>query len=195
MNFKSKSVLSPRSVLAGAWLGALSLSLVACGGEADANADGDGADQPLPPTTENGSSDPEPGDGSPLGSPLPIDPAANPAGGTSLNLFELLETDECNAGWLPDDPPAGVTCAATFSGACFESDADACSCAGCSDACNVAESFPTQISCSSVPLGGCDYQVFDACFDTAQAACEAAGCELEGCAILESYPAQVRCSE
>lgn len=39
----------------------------------------------------------------------------------------------------------------------------------------------------------CPYRVSDACYDTSDAACAAAGCEPDRCRILESYPAQIRC--
>ena len=40
---------------------------------------------------------------------------------------------------------------------------------------------------------GCDFRVMGCCYESADAACTAAGCALSSCAILESYPAQVRC--
>ena len=39
----------------------------------------------------------------------------------------------------------------------------------------------------------CPYRVADLCYDTPEAACAAAGCAPDGCQILESYPAQIRC--
>ncbi|HTV25203.1 MAG TPA: hypothetical protein VMG12_41200 [Polyangiaceae bacterium] len=41
--------------------------------------------------------------------------------------------------------------------------------------------------------GRCDFVVGDACFDSAESACACAGCELDACVVLESYPAQIRC--
>lgn len=40
---------------------------------------------------------------------------------------------------------------------------------------------------------GCDFVVEDCCYDDAETACRIAGCAQDACAILESYPAQVRC--
>lgn len=40
---------------------------------------------------------------------------------------------------------------------------------------------------------GCLYEVAGCCYDTAQAACQAAGCEGKGCQVLESAPAQIVC--
>lgn len=39
----------------------------------------------------------------------------------------------------------------------------------------------------------CPFRVADLCYSTSEAACRAAGCEPDACAILESYPAQIRC--
>lgn len=39
----------------------------------------------------------------------------------------------------------------------------------------------------------CDFVVGDTCFDSAESACTAAGCALDSCVVLESYPAQIRC--
>jgi len=41
--------------------------------------------------------------------------------------------------------------------------------------------------------GRCDFVVGGACFDSAEGACACAGCELDECLVLESYPAQIRC--
>lgn len=41
--------------------------------------------------------------------------------------------------------------------------------------------------------GRCDFVVGDACFDSAESACACAGCELDRCLVLESYPAQISC--
>lgn len=40
---------------------------------------------------------------------------------------------------------------------------------------------------------GCLYEVAGCCYPDAAAACTAAGCESDGCQILESAPAQVVC--
>jgi hypothetical protein len=39
----------------------------------------------------------------------------------------------------------------------------------------------------------CDYRVGGYCFDTAEAACDCAGCDADACLVLESYPAQIAC--
>lgn len=41
----------------------------------------------------------------------------------------------------------------------------------------------------------CAYEHDGCCYDAAEAACAAAGCEGPKCIVLESYPAQVRCDE
>ena len=41
--------------------------------------------------------------------------------------------------------------------------------------------------------GPCDFVVGDTCFESAQSACMCAGCQLDECLVLESYPAQIRC--
>jgi hypothetical protein len=41
--------------------------------------------------------------------------------------------------------------------------------------------------------GRCDFVVDGACFDSAESACACAGCEMDRCVVLESYPAQVGC--
>lgn len=154
-------------------------------------------DQALPPNT--GAEPPEePAIEEPVVGGLPIDPNADPAGGTALNLNELLTEENCATGWLPNgaegpEAPEEKTCAATFRGICFTNDAKACECAGCgNDSCQIAESYPTQISCASIALG-CNFIWFDACFETAEQACDAAGCAAGKCVIAESFPAQVRC--
>lgn len=43
------------------------------------------------------------------------------------------------------------------------------------------------------PGARCDFIVGDACFDSAESACASAGCDVDGCLVLESYPAQIRC--
>ena len=42
---------------------------------------------------------------------------------------------------------------------------------------------------------GCAYEHDGCCYDAAEAACAAAGCEGPKCIVMESYPAQVRCDE
>ncbi len=141
----------------------------------------------------NGDANPGDGVGEPDVGGLPVDPNADPAGGTSLNLNELLETENCKAGWLPEDPESEPDCNATYSNICFEKSEDACACAGCADdACLIAESDPAQVSCEVETLG-CNFKWFDICYETAAEACEAAGCDEESCTILESFPAQVSC--
>lgn len=39
----------------------------------------------------------------------------------------------------------------------------------------------------------CSYEHGGCCYDTAAAACSAAGCPAERCNVLESYPAQISC--
>ncbi|HLV19222.1 MAG TPA: hypothetical protein VKZ49_00010 [Polyangiaceae bacterium] len=41
--------------------------------------------------------------------------------------------------------------------------------------------------------GGCDYRVDGRCYTDRDEACRAAGCDLNRCMILESYPMQIRC--
>lgn len=41
----------------------------------------------------------------------------------------------------------------------------------------------------------CSYEHGGCCYDSAGRACEAAGCADGQCAVLESYPAQIRCGE
>ncbi|MEN9577715.1 MAG: hypothetical protein RJA70_724 [Pseudomonadota bacterium] len=144
---------------------------------------GDGA------TGSDGSPEPEPGVGE-----LPVDPNADPFA-IHLNIDELLKQENCTTGWLPERTETTRTCAAVYSQVCFESDAEACACAGCADdSCQVAESFPTQVSCEGGPAG-CNFMWFDICFESAEEACDAAGCSLDKCKILESFPAQVSCDE
>lgn len=83
----------------------------------------------------NGSSDTPsstPGHGSDQGGGVDGSPAAN-----------------CEPGFAPNSDE-GV-CNATYAGMCFETDADACACAGCPidspAGCLVMESYPTQIRC------------------------------------------------
>jgi hypothetical protein len=40
---------------------------------------------------------------------------------------------------------------------------------------------------------GCAYEHDSCCYDDAEAACAAAGCEAAACTVLESHPAAVRC--
>lgn len=42
---------------------------------------------------------------------------------------------------------------------------------------------------------GCAYEHDGCCYDAAEPACAAAGCEGPQCIVMESYPAQVRCDE
>jgi hypothetical protein len=39
----------------------------------------------------------------------------------------------------------------------------------------------------------CDFIVDGSCFDSSASACACAGCSEDGCMVLESYPAQIRC--
>ena len=79
---------------------------------------------------------------------LPID-SGNAAGGTMLNIFDLMETEPCLGSWINDEGET-PNCNAVFRGLCFESDEAACTCAGCGDdSCLIAESFPTQVSCDT----------------------------------------------
>ncbi len=52
------------------------------------------------------------------------------------------------------------------------------------------------LACGGTQLStdDCDYREGESCYDTMSAACEAAGCSLEDCLALETYPAQVQCS-
>jgi hypothetical protein len=118
------------------------------------------------------------------------------------------DTAACSAGFDPNLERTR-TCNSTFRGRCFESDAEACACAGCTDNCLIAESYPTQVSCGSLPAptcaGGfnpntavdsedvCNFVVNGQCFESGEDACACAGCAEEQCVILESYPAQVGC--
>jgi hypothetical protein len=128
----------------------------------------------------------------------------DPNGSVSHTVPDGGDVNACDRGFAQD---AGGTrvCAATYGGKCFESDAFACQCAGCGDACVVAESYPTQISCS-IPercqagflrdRGGskkCNYTVNSLCFENGDDACTCAGCADGKCLSLESYPAMVRC--
>jgi hypothetical protein len=51
---------------------------------------------------------------------------------------------------------------------------------------------PVEPSSDGVPEN-CPFRVGDACYDTSEAACAAAGCAVDSCRILESYPARIRC--
>jgi hypothetical protein len=42
---------------------------------------------------------------------------------------------------------------------------------------------------------GCLYEVSGCCYDTPAQACAAAGCEEDGCRVMEVIPAQIRCDE
>lgn len=43
--------------------------------------------------------------------------------------------------------------------------------------------------------GDCSYEHGGCCYDSAAAACAAAGCAADRCNVMESYPAQIACSE
>ena len=123
------------------------LCATACGGAEDSDTDEGSVEQGTPNAQQESG---EVADEAqlPPAEGLPVDPnASGAAGGTALNLFELLEQDQCNTGWI-DDEGETPGCNAKFREVCFETNEEACECAGCgSDACLVAESFPTQISC------------------------------------------------
>jgi hypothetical protein len=103
--------------------------------------------------------------------------------------------------------PGDKVCNSTYKGLCFESDDEACACAGCGDQCSVADSYPSQVACPEAPrcVGGqdvpvsstdpCNFVVNGACFAASEAACACAGCAEDKCMILESYPAQIRCAD
>ncbi len=56
--------------------------------------------------------------------------------------------DPCADGFAQGDPNESRTCNATQAGVCFETDEQACACAGCPlRDCLIAESYPTQVSC------------------------------------------------
>lgn len=44
-------------------------------------------------------------------------------------------------------------------------------------------------------LGDCSYEHGGCCYDSAASACAAAGCASDRCNVMESYPAQIACSE
>lgn len=46
----------------------------------------------------------------------------------------------------------------------------------------------------SEPPADCPFRVADTCYPDADAACNAAGCALDSCRVMESYPAQVSCN-
>ncbi|MCA9637319.1 MAG: hypothetical protein KC420_14935 [Myxococcales bacterium] len=46
----------------------------------------------------------------------------------------------------------------------------------------------------AAPPSDCDYEVKGTCYKDQAAACEAAGCTPDNCAVLESYPMQIECS-
>ena len=169
--------------------------LSGCGGATDSDGPNSAADDLSKGSETDDSNTPVSSDSQglpPVSEPLPTDPNAA-AGGTSLNIEEMLKLPQCESGWLSGDPKTDEKCAATYNSICFETDEAACTCAGCAgDACAIAESYPTQISCSDNSLD-CNFRVFDICYETAEEACEAAGCSVDTCIIAESYPAQPSC--
>ncbi len=189
-SIRSRSLRNPS-----AWVPlVLAACLAACGGSSDADPgeeSGPGNGQGQPQTESEAPASPGL---PPAEDELPIDPnAGGSASGTSLNLFELLEQGQCEGGWI-DDEGETPNCNAKFSGACFESAAAACQCAGCPDACTAGDEVGAEIACEGQYLpGSCDFLVFDICYDDQDAACQAAGCQAGACSILESYPARVRC--
>lgn len=133
---------------------ALTLSALGCGGSSDVSEAAD--DTSAEGTTEGLDSDTVSTNNS--GQPsaqLPLDPNADSgnAAGSMLDPRELVEGDQCDSGWLQSEADPERECAATYGGLCFESNDNACTCAGCAeDACLILESYPTQIRCESVSL-------------------------------------------
>lgn len=136
----------------------------------------------------------------------PDDPVSNDGSGGAApgDPPELPGTPACAKGFSHENPGDKV-CRATHKGTCFESDAEACACAGCGADCIIAESFPTQVFCPEAQNAcssgtdqasagqKCDFAVKGLCFTSSEAACACAGCAEDKCMILESYPAQIRC--
>lgn len=138
--------------------------------------------------------------------------SSGPGGGTSGNAGGGTSGDPgaCAAGFDAGEAPDRV-CNSTHRGVCFESEAEACACAGCELAdCAIAESYPTQVFCQNTapepvcpgaldpdaPVSDtdpCNFVVNGVCFTAGDDACACAGCAPDRCLVLESYPAQVRC--
>ena len=79
----------------------------------------------------------------------PDEPVSSDSGGKGggTSAPPLPDTPACQKGFTQNDP-GGKVCRATYRGACFESDPEACACAACPvDKCMILESYPTQIRC------------------------------------------------
>jgi hypothetical protein len=138
--------------------------------------------------------------------------------GTGANLLAQDDAGDdagnraaaCALGFDRDAADGGRVCNATTAGQCFETNEEACACAGCaSGTCMIAESYPTQVSCN----GGepdpcavgfaqdaadetrvCNSTANGLCFESDDEACACAGCA-DSCVILESFPTQARCDQ
>jgi hypothetical protein len=120
--------------------------------------DGSSASEPSTPVSDDAStpvgSDPQGGGSS--GYPGST-PPASPGGGNdgSPGCGQPGQTEPaapsvpaaCSAG-APRDPTGSERCDFVVAGACFDSSASACACAGCAeDQCLVLESYPAQVGC------------------------------------------------
>jgi hypothetical protein len=154
-----------------------------------------GARDDDPVTSNGGSNDSNSGGATGTGAATGTGGAAGTGGATGA---------ACAKGFDGQNP-GGRVCNSTYKGTCFESDAEACACAGCGSECTVAESYPSQVFCPTAPrcVGGfdapassddeCNFVANGVCFAEPEPACACAGCTAAKCMILESYPAQIRC--
>lgn len=127
----------------------------------------------------------------PAAAPAPADEELPP----STSELPPAKPGPCaEGGRLWDGKPQD--CSYEHGGCCYGSPATACAAAGCSeDQCQVLESYPAQIMCTTAPEGDCQVRHDGRCYATREAACEAAGCPLDRCALNKSNPATIACSE